>query len=72
MFVLVIGGGKVGYYLTKALIASGHEVVLMRRPPRAEQINDERLGRHRARRMRGQVPRRGRREPGRHRGRGHR
>ncbi len=29
MFVLVVGGGKVGYYLTKELIESGHEVVLM-------------------------------------------
>ena len=29
MFVLVVGGGKVGYYLTKELIASGHEVALM-------------------------------------------
>src|SRR5919107_1712353 len=29
MFVLVVGGGKVGYYLTKELIENGHEVVLM-------------------------------------------
>ena len=29
MFVLVVGGGKVGYYLTKELIEAGHEVVLM-------------------------------------------
>ena len=29
MFVLVVGGGKVGYYLTKELIQAGHEVVLM-------------------------------------------
>ena len=42
MFVLVIGGGKVGYYLTKELIASGHEVVLMEKVgSRAEQIKDE-------------------------------
>src|SRR5881227_3499667 len=42
MFVLVIGGGKVGYYLTKELIASGHEVVLMEKhAPRANQIADE-------------------------------
>jgi len=42
MFVLVIGGGKVGYYLTKELIASGHEVVLMEKvASRAEQIKDE-------------------------------
>src|SRR2546427_384625 len=42
MFVLVIGGGKVGYYLTKELIDSGHEVVLMEKDrARADQIADE-------------------------------
>src|SRR3989475_6066134 len=42
MFVLVIGGGKVGYYLTKELIQSGHEVVLMEKDHgRADQIADE-------------------------------
>jgi trk system potassium uptake protein TrkA len=42
MFVLVVGGGKVGYYLTKELIASGHEVVLMEKDRRrSEQIADE-------------------------------
>jgi trk system potassium uptake protein TrkA len=42
VFVLVIGGGKVGYYLTKELIDSGHEVVLMEKDPtRASQIADE-------------------------------
>ena len=57
MFVLVIGGGKVGYYLTKELIASGHEVVLMEKVgSRAEQIKDE-IGSVviAARRVRGQV-----------------
>jgi trk system potassium uptake protein TrkA len=42
VFVLVIGGGKVGYYLTKELIDSGHEVVLMEKDKdRANQIADE-------------------------------
>lgn len=42
MFVLVIGGGKVGYYLAKELIGSGHEVVLMEKDrARAAQIADE-------------------------------
>jgi trk system potassium uptake protein TrkA len=42
MFVLVVGGGKVGYYLTKELIESGHEVVLMEKERgRAGQIADE-------------------------------
>ena len=39
---IVVGGGKVGYYLTKELIASGHEVALMEKDRRrAEPIKDE-------------------------------
>ena len=42
MFVLVVGGGKVGYYLAKELIESGHEVALMEKDPaRAGRIADE-------------------------------
>lgn len=42
MFVLVVGGGKVGYYLTKELVENGHEVVLMEKDrARANQIADE-------------------------------
>ena len=42
MFVLVVGGGKVGYYLTKELIENGHEVVLMEKNrARAAEIIDE-------------------------------
>src|ERR671918_49511 len=42
VFVLVVGGGKVGYYLTKELIENGHEVVLMEKErARAAQITDE-------------------------------
>src|SRR5918997_7223281 len=42
MFVLVVGGGKVGYYLTRELIENGHEVVLMEKDrSRADQIADE-------------------------------
>jgi trk system potassium uptake protein TrkA len=42
VFVLVVGGGKVGYYLTKELIEAGHEVVLMEKDRlRADQIADE-------------------------------
>ncbi len=66
MFVLVVGGGKVGYYLAKELIDSGHEVALMEKDPtRARQIAErDRLHRHRPRRLRGQVPRRSRLQPG--------
>jgi trk system potassium uptake protein TrkA len=42
MFVLVVGGGKVGYYLTRELLESGHEVVLMEKDrARASVIADE-------------------------------
>jgi len=42
VFVLVVGGGKVGYYLAKELVGSGHEVVLMEKDrARADQIADE-------------------------------
>ena len=42
MFVLVVGGGKVGFYLARELIESGHEVVLMEKDRgRADQIADE-------------------------------
>jgi trk system potassium uptake protein TrkA len=42
VFVLVVGGGKVGYYLSKELVGSGHEVVLMEKDrARADQIADE-------------------------------
>lgn len=29
MYVIIIGGGKVGYYLTKQLLADGHEVAVI-------------------------------------------
>jgi len=29
MFVLIVGGGKVGTYLTRALLGQGHEVVVV-------------------------------------------
>ena len=42
MFVIVVGGGRIGFYLTKELLAEGHEIVLMEKDPRAaERIRDE-------------------------------
>jgi len=42
VYVVVVGGGNVGYYLTKELLAAGHEVVMIEKhPPRARQIADE-------------------------------
>ncbi len=34
MFILIIGGGKVGSYLTRALIEAGHEVVVIEKNER--------------------------------------
>ena len=40
MFIMVVGAGRVGYYLTKELLASGHEVVLIEKDPgRAAQVS---------------------------------
>jgi len=42
VYVVVIGGGNVGYYLTKELLTAGHEVVMIEKDPgRARQIADE-------------------------------
>jgi len=42
VYVVVIGGGNVGYYLTKELLHAGHEVVMIEKDPgRARQIADE-------------------------------
>ena len=42
MYVVVLGGGNVGYYLTKELLAAGHEVVVIEEEVgRARQIADE-------------------------------
>jgi trk system potassium uptake protein TrkA len=35
MYVIVVGGGKVGYYLTRTLAAEGHEVTLVEKDARA-------------------------------------
>ena len=42
MYIIVVGGGRVGYYLTKELLEAGHElVVLEKNERRARQISDE-------------------------------
>jgi trk system potassium uptake protein TrkA len=42
MFILVAGGGKVGYYLAKTLLNEGHEVLIVERDvQKVEQINEE-------------------------------
>ncbi len=42
MYIIVVGGGRVGYYLAKALLDEGHEVLIMEKNARfCEIINDE-------------------------------
>ena len=42
MYIIVVGGGKVGYYLAKELIEAGHELVILEKNAgRARQIADE-------------------------------
>lgn len=44
MYIIVIGAGKVGYYLAKTLLQEGQEVLLMERDPAKVQFYEERLG----------------------------
>jgi trk system potassium uptake protein TrkA len=44
MYIIVVGGGKVGYYLTKTLLVEGHEVLLIERNRLKVDIFNERLG----------------------------
>ncbi|MBI2850399.1 MAG: TrkA family potassium uptake protein [Chloroflexi bacterium] len=42
MYIVVIGGGKVGYYLAKALLGEGHEVLIIEKDAGVcEEINEE-------------------------------
>jgi trk system potassium uptake protein TrkA len=42
MYIIIIGGGRVGYYLAKALLKEGHEVlVIEENPVVCETINEE-------------------------------
>ena len=44
MYIIVVGGGKVGYYLTKSLLEAGHEVLVIEREPRKCAILADELG----------------------------
>jgi trk system potassium uptake protein TrkA len=42
MYIIIVGGGKVGYYLTKHLLQAGHEVVVIEKNPKKVEtiVND--------------------------------
>ena len=44
MYIIVVGGGKVGYYLTKTLLNEGHEVLLIERDHAKVEVYSERFG----------------------------
>ena len=44
MYVIVVGGGKVGYYLTKQLLTEDHEVLLLEKDRRRQASLSEQLG----------------------------
>lgn len=44
MYIIVVGGGKVGYYLTKTLLADEHEVLLIEIDSEKVEAYSERLG----------------------------
>ena len=42
MYIIVVGGGRVGYYLAKALLSEGHEVLVIEKDAaKVERIEDE-------------------------------
>ncbi|GAI29505.1 unnamed protein product, partial [marine sediment metagenome] len=42
MYIIVIGGGRIGYYLTRALLDEGHEVLVVEKSATiCERIADE-------------------------------
>lgn len=44
MYIIVIGGGKVGYYLSKKLLEEGHEVLLVEKDARKSGFIREEIG----------------------------
>ena len=44
MYVIVVGGGKVGYYLSKHLLDRGYEVTLIEKDPRRAEVLNSTLG----------------------------
>jgi trk/ktr system potassium uptake protein len=44
MFIVIVGGGKVGYYLTRELIEGGHEVLVIDKDPSRVKLLTDELG----------------------------
>jgi len=44
MYIIIVGGGRVGYYLAKALLDEGHEVLIIEKNARFCEIINEEMG----------------------------
>jgi trk system potassium uptake protein TrkA len=44
MYIIIAGGGKVGYYLTKTLVNEGYEILLIEKSPKKVAVYAERFG----------------------------
>jgi trk system potassium uptake protein TrkA len=44
MYIIIIGGGKIGYYLSKALLEEGHEILILEKNPEREEFICNELG----------------------------
>jgi trk system potassium uptake protein TrkA len=44
MYIIIVGGGRVGYHLTKALLEEGHEVLVIEKDAAFSQIINNELG----------------------------
>ncbi|MCA9860298.1 MAG: NAD-binding protein [Thermomicrobiales bacterium] len=44
MYIIIVGGGKVGFYLTKTLLSEGHEVLLIEKDPDKTDLFIEQFG----------------------------
>jgi trk system potassium uptake protein TrkA len=44
MYIIIVGGGGVGYYLAKALLSQGHEVLVLEKNPKSIERFEDELG----------------------------
>ena len=44
MYIIIVGGGNVGYYLTKTLVSAGHEALLLEKDRVRYRTISEELG----------------------------
>jgi trk system potassium uptake protein len=44
MYIIIVGGGEVGYYLSKALLNEGHEILVLEKDPGRNEFICDQLG----------------------------